>query len=298
MQYPCSLQREFDCACTLTKSILQRIIGEGDTTIASKRIDDGGVEGEPCAVLYPAETKSIFAVVYPTAERLPQIRSLASKSERPLLLINPQWKDEGNVISDFGFFWQRNVALEFLAQFESTYYLKEKRIGSPGTINAATGMRFSSGGVVRVLRQWPSSYECYALAADGSSQFLQAAQEEPKYKDLESMIAIGRQKKLEIFDIAMRVTDVYASSAYSEEENSAVGEIWDHDGKFPVADEDKDSKTPKDLKGGIPVAKTMREADVDALDSASLRRILLANGQPTSGKISKLRERVKALLTQ
>lgn len=42
------LVQEFDTACALTKSLLQRLLGAG-TAINAKRIDDGGVEGEPCA---------------------------------------------------------------------------------------------------------------------------------------------------------------------------------------------------------------------------------------------------------
>lgn len=279
MQYPCSLQREFECACSLTSSILQRVIGSNDVEITVKRIDDGGVEGEPCAVLYPAESKSIAAVVYPTAERMKQIQSLASDSERPLLIINPQWRDEGNIVSDFGFFWQRNAVIEFLAQFVPSYYLKEKRIGSPGTISAATGSRFASGGVVRVLRQWPGQYECYALAADGSSQLLQSVEVEPQYKDLDEMISLGRQQKLEIFNIAVKATDIYA-------ESGSMGGINDED-----ATESEETDKKKELE-------YLSDADIDVLDSASLRRILISRGQPASGKISKLRERVKDLYTR
>lgn len=33
--------------CLLAKSLLQRLLGQG-TAISAKRIDEGGVEGEPC----------------------------------------------------------------------------------------------------------------------------------------------------------------------------------------------------------------------------------------------------------
>ena len=46
----------------------------------------------------------------------------------------------------------------------------------------ATGTRFVSGGVVRLLRQWPGPYEAHAMAADGSSQLLESAGAEPGYK--------------------------------------------------------------------------------------------------------------------
>lgn len=37
----------------------------------------------------------------------------------------------------------------------------------------------------------------------------------------------------------------------------------------------------------------LSDADIEALDAASLRRLLLGMGLPASGKISKLRERVR-----
>lgn len=51
-----------------------------------------------------------------------------------------------------------------------------------GTVDAATGTRFVSGGVLRVLRCWPGAYEAHAMAADGSSQLLEASPGEPSYK--------------------------------------------------------------------------------------------------------------------
>lgn len=43
-----AFSQEFDTACALTRSLLQRLLG-GGLDIKARRIDDGGVEGEPCA---------------------------------------------------------------------------------------------------------------------------------------------------------------------------------------------------------------------------------------------------------
>lgn len=276
MDYPCSLQKEFDTACALARSLLQRLLGDG-RDVKAKRIDDGGVEGEPCAVLYP-EDRSIAAVVFPTADRLKQIQALAKEEGRPLLLVNPQWRNEGQVISDFGFGPWRKAADDFLATFALSYCLKEKRIGSPGTVDAATGTRFVSGGVVRLLRSFPGPFEAYACAPNGSSQLLERAEAEPGYKELDAMIKRGRQARLEIFDIAKRVTAVYADAASGgaddEAAASAGGPAGSGDG------------------GGSDLAG-MSDADIEAMDAASLRRLLLGRGLPASGKISKLRERLR-----
>lgn len=131
--------------CALTKSLLQRLLG-GDAAIKAKRLDDGGVEGEPCAgaasascaacwcwccclpalcptpaacqppaVLYP-EDRSLLAVVFPTADRLKQLQAFAKEEGRPLLIVNPQWRNEGQVVSDFGIGPWKAAAEKFLAQ--------------------------------------------------------------------------------------------------------------------------------------------------------------------------------------
>lgn len=43
-------------------------------------------------------------------------------------------------------------------------------------------MRFASGGVIRVRREYPGGYEAYAMAADGSSQLLATLPKEPSYQ--------------------------------------------------------------------------------------------------------------------
>jgi Domain of unknown function (DUF1995) len=270
--YPCSLQREFEVACSLTTAMLQRVLNDPTVEIIAKRLDDGGVEGEPCAVLYPKDSKSIAAVVYPTADRLNQIKELAKTTTRPLLIVNKQWNEAGQVISDFGIGPWKAAAYEFLNTFKPTYVLKEKRIGSPGTINGATGMRFTSGGVIRVLRAFPQKegYELFAMSADGSSQLLETSLEEPSYQDLDAMITEGRRKKLEIFSIAQKATAMFEPRGEDDDKND---------------EEENEEEKARVTK--------MSDADIDALDAASLRRLLASYGQPTSGKLSKLKERLK-----
>lgn len=56
----------------------------------------------PAAVVLFPEDRSIIAVVFPTADRLKQLQAYAKTQGRLLLIINPQWRTEGQVISDFG----------------------------------------------------------------------------------------------------------------------------------------------------------------------------------------------------
>lgn len=50
------------------------------------RVDDGGKNGEPCAVVYP-KNKSVVAVVFPVAENLEMIQKIIEfDPSRPLLV--------------------------------------------------------------------------------------------------------------------------------------------------------------------------------------------------------------------
>ena len=86
--------------------------------------------------MYPAD-KSFVAVVFATAERLKQIQAYAKEAQRPLILVNPQWRNAGQVISDFGIGPWKKAADDFLGTFEQSYSLKERRIGSPGACHFA-----------------------------------------------------------------------------------------------------------------------------------------------------------------
>ena len=128
---------------------------------------------------------------------------------------------------------------------------------------------------MRVLRRWPQGYEAYAMAADGSSQLLQTVEKDPSYKELDTMIQDGRQRKMEIFTIAQKVTYMFAG-----DDDEEVGE-----GASGQAAEESEEESCE--------SGSMTDADIDVLDAASVRRLLAKYGCPASGKLSKLKERLK-----
>lgn len=156
LDYPCSLQREFEMAVNLSKAILLHVLGKA-TPLKVTRIDDAGIEGEPCAVVF-TESKDFLMVVFPTAERLKDIRELAKDEQRTVVLVNPQWNDKGvsvmtvltrtvkhavtpyaagQIVSDFGFGPWKKAAMDFLGTFTPSYRLVEQRIGAPGQTHTA-----------------------------------------------------------------------------------------------------------------------------------------------------------------
>jgi hypothetical protein len=74
-----------------------------------------------------------------------------SQDERigQLVVVNPLWKTQGQIVSEFGIGPWRKANEDFLATFEPTYALFEQRIGAPSSVNLARGSRYENGGVLR-----------------------------------------------------------------------------------------------------------------------------------------------------
>jgi hypothetical protein len=84
-----------------------------------------------------------------------QLRIL-EQEPKPLLLINPQWKTKGNLVSDFGFGPWRQRAEDFIQRFPVSYALEQNRIGNPSSVDVGYG---KSSGVVWVIQAAPSSWQ-------------------------------------------------------------------------------------------------------------------------------------------
>ncbi|KAK9819742.1 hypothetical protein WJX72_001819 [[Myrmecia] bisecta] len=269
VDYPCSLQKEFEACCSLTRLLLEELLGSG-TKLLTRRVESGGGQGEPCCVIYP-ESKAVAAIVFPTADRLSQIKALAKEEGRALLIVNPQWRESGQVVSDFGIGPWKRAAMDFLATFRDSFLLAEQRIGAPGSIDMARGDRYNSGGVVRLLGGHPGGHEVYILASNGSSQRAGMFQHAPSYRELEQLLRDARAAKLDIFEVARR-----ASVQFADDSSDRT---------------DPASSTGEGADGGGP--GSLSEAQIDAMDAVSLRRSLAAYSLPTSGRVAKLRERLK-----
>lgn len=58
VDYPCSLAKEFGVAVNLSRLLIEKLGGTGGDpshSVQEARLDDGGVEGEPCARLTPSD---------------------------------------------------------------------------------------------------------------------------------------------------------------------------------------------------------------------------------------------------
>jgi len=260
MDYPCSLSEEFETAVRLGKQVLSNVAGSSETDITERRLDEGGVEGDPSMLL---RLGMVSVIAFPFADNLDAIRREAEMDggKRTIILLNPQWNDQGQVVSDFGFGPWKKRAEDFLATFETSFTLAEQRIGAPSSLSLQDGKRYSDGGVVRVLRKYPSPHVAFVMAVDGASQAIGSFLEFPSYKELEVAIQEGREKNLEIFD--------YAKDAVMPN-------------PFAQSNLDASSASINDV-GSL----------LESMDKTAIRQALEKRGLPTSGTMATIRDRLR-----
>ncbi|KAI8462739.1 MAG: hypothetical protein J3K34DRAFT_446931 [Monoraphidium minutum] len=273
MDYPCSNMKEFETLVGVAREVLRGVLGDESAPIKLQRIDEGGLDGDLCAIMSSGD-RAVVAVVWPTAEKLPILKKLAADSAiKNLLIINPLWKTEGNLVSEFGILpWDRKANEEFVGGFASSYLLFEQRIGAPSSVNLARGTRYETGAVVRIQKVWPDKYEVHVMAADGVSQAIGGFESKPTYKELEALINKARTAKLEIFEVAKAASSLDLEAAR---------------GRAAATD---DADTAEQLAGSFPT----REALL-AEDPKAVRRLLVSLGLPGSGTPAKLQARALAI---
>ncbi|KAG1655004.1 hypothetical protein FOA52_008824 [Chlamydomonas sp. UWO 241] len=278
MDYPCATFTEFNSIVGLTKNLVARLLGNGDATLNTMRIDEGGIDGDLCAVVSSSGLE-VVAVVWPTAGRLKSLKKYAEDARvGTLIIVNPLWKTQGQLVSEFGIGPWRKANEEFLATFEQSYFLVEQRIGAPSSVNLASGGRYEDGGVVRTQRAFPGPFESHLMAPNGVSQALGAfpvSGGRPTYNQLDALIRQARKAKLDIFDVARQASSLAIERGDAPTDNNQESESLGEDGPAASAFYSRDQVLDMDL--------------------SKLRRVLMPLGLPTSGAISKLQARALAV---
>ncbi|KAF8066410.1 hypothetical protein HT031_002734 [Scenedesmus sp. PABB004] len=315
--YPCSNMKEFETLVGVTRALLKGVLGR-DVPLSLRRIDEGGIDGDLCATLSAgANGTDALAVIWPTAEKLKQIKAFAQARRgarghgaRPapagrraaaarragrrsacagaaagarawrgaqdasvglLLVVNPLWKTEGNLVSELGIGPWRKANEEFLATFEKPYELYELRIGAPSSVDLATGTRYANGAVLRVLRVHGGQWVAHVVAGDGTSQAIGGFDSRPSYKELEALVDAARAARLEIFALARKASSLDREAGIRDPDDAGV-----------VGEGDAEWYSP---------------AQVDAMDAKSIRRALVGLGLPGAGTPAKLSQRALAVAT-
>uniref|UniRef100_A0A6U9QJH0 DUF1995 domain-containing protein n=1 Tax=Picocystis salinarum TaxID=88271 RepID=A0A6U9QJH0_9CHLO len=264
IDYPCSLYDEYRSAVHVVQSTLDEVDDSRNVgTMQLEEIGTAGVEGEPAAILRTS-SNTHAAMVFPVSDQLDKLRKLdADCGKETLMVVNPQWNlTKGNLVSDFGIGPWRRKAEEFLATFEPVYVLEEHRIGAPGSLDPISGDVAGRGGVVRLLKVYNAPWLLYLVQQGSGLLFLGEFQTKPTYKDMEA--AIGALKS----------------------------------GDYPSARSElaRGNYTGKD--GRQELLANLTPEQIDAMDKKSLQVALQALRLPTSGKLSKLKERLLEALKE
>lgn len=169
--WPGGIRQQFKAAAPLVEGILKQLKQkEGLTGPIDVEIWD---QGDAVGAWFGDK---LAAVLFPTAETWDQLKKLAERSPTPpelLLIVNPQWELQGNLVNSFGFGARKESAMALIDSFTPTYWLKQLRV---------------AGDDLRVLRAYPGKWQVHVVRRDGSSQLLATFDDQPSYSELEGAL--------------------------------------------------------------------------------------------------------------
>jgi len=160
--------------------------------IRIRRVNSKSFEEEQCTIIYPSN-KSLVVVLFPSAENLKITRILANQDlTRPLLVINPQWRVQGQIVgtSDFSIHPWLHTAEEFLSSFEKTYVIFQKNILLRNKGLVLSKNKCLNICVIRVLRRYPENWAAYLLTIEGSSFYIGSSDWKPTNENLNQALRI------------------------------------------------------------------------------------------------------------
>jgi hypothetical protein len=208
--WPGGVRQQYQAVAPLVGELLKNI-GNNDINVKAEMRQRVIEDGDAVVVL---STEGAQALVFLTAETLPELKKLAGKGKKsgPLALINSQIRtndDGSNLISDLGIGpWKRKNE-EFLAQFEQVYWLSEQRI---------------QGETVRLLKSYGQPWQVFVLTdmtADTLPECVTRLETRPTYRELESLLKSreGSVAAMSIYDRVVREATFNATSVSQKPNN-------------------------------------------------------------------------------
>lgn len=278
--YPANDADVYKAAMETASAVIRAVDPDGGDTSAT-RVDN---DNDPVGVLANA-AGTVRALVIPNAQNLQTLRDLAALGDangtQITLLVNPQWNERGQIVSDFGVGPWRKRATDFLSTFEPTYSLAEYRVGAAATRDPARGGDYMGvGGVARVLKIHGGGWQTFAMGADGSSECVVSGESEPTYAYLEKEVFTR-------FEYSLAGRRVGAGPSLEARLESAASEA--------AGAIDWSIASTAEITAAVR-AEAIVAADVETLSKTGLRTALGALGLPTSGKLEAMRERLREAL--
>lgn len=170
--WPGGIRQQFKAAQPMVEELLRQLkqLRALEGPLAARILDDGDA-------VAAWEGAGLAAVLFPTAETLGEVRRIAeARRDGLVLIINPQYTTEGQLVSDFGIFpWQRKAAEDLIGSFAETFTLRQLRI---------------NGDDARLLKAYPAPWQINLTRPESPAQSECVAQlaERPSYKELESLL--------------------------------------------------------------------------------------------------------------
>ena len=175
--WPGGIRQQFRAALPMVEGLLLKLKKSNglEGRITAEWLDEGDCVGA-------WQSEKLAAVLFPTADTLEAVRRIddALSGRRLILVINPQWQPQGNVVSDFGFGSSRRSAERFIGSLEEVYCLRRVRV---------------LGDEVRILRSYPGQWQVYYVRNPGDTELISVTEKKPTYENLLRMLKDVRDSR-------------------------------------------------------------------------------------------------------
>ena len=266
-----------------TASAMIRAVDPDGGDMSATRVDN---DNDPVGVLANA-AGTVRALVIPNAQNLQTLRDLAALGDangtQITLLVNPQWNERGQIVSDFGVGPWKKRATDFLSTFEPTYSLAEYRVGAAATRDPA-----------RVETTWASaaSRGCSRPTGVGGrrSRWARTAAASVWFPTRPNPRTRTSRRRSSRGSSTRSRGGERARVRRSRRGWSAAASEAAKDGAI-----DWSIASTAEITAAVR-AEAIAASDVDTLSKTGLRTALGALGLPTSGKLEAMRERLREAL--
>ena len=207
--WPGGVRQQYQAIAPMVGELLRNIGTDEKAEVRQRMIE----EGDAVVVL---STEGAQAMVFQTADTLPELKAIAGKDKKsgPLALVNSQIRtnnDGSNLISDLGIGPWKKKNEEFLAQFEQVYWLSEQRI---------------QGETVRLLKSYQQPWQLFVLTEMTADKVpdiecVKAFKTRPTYQELEKLLMSreGSVAAMSIIDRVKREATFNATSVSQKPNN-------------------------------------------------------------------------------
>lgn len=168
--WPGGIRQQFKAIQPLVENILRSVkqVDGLQGPLTPELWDDGDA-----VACYRSE--KLAAIIFPTASVVDRIRKMLEGPNPPelVILINPQWEGKGNLISDFGIGPWRAAKEQFVATFNTSFWLRQQRI---------------YGDQIRVLYAHPNQWQVHLQTPTGVNACIAARDALPTYQEIEDLL--------------------------------------------------------------------------------------------------------------